>query len=292
MKKKHILFILKLLLTAGVLYFVFNKIDLRQCWLIIKDTKPLYFLFALCFYLLSQLVSSVRLLTYYKAAGVNISKILNFKLYTVGMFYNLFLPGGIGGDGYKVFLLKKYDETLKTKALIHASILDRFSGLSALCFFIIVLTLASSFAHIFNVPHYWLYLLLALVIPVSYFFIKLFFRPFASVFMLAFVQSVLIQALQLVAAVFLLGSLSLWSSWQAVIDYLCLFLASSLALIFPFFHGGIGAREYVFLEGSKLLAFKPELGLAFSSSFFIVNLLASSLGVFFLYRIKRLVISG
>ncbi len=254
----------------------------------IKRDKPFIFLLALFFYIFSQFVSSLRLLTYYKVAGVKIAKSLNFKLYTVGMFYNLFLPGGIGGDGYKVFLLKKYDDKLKTKELIHASILDRFSGLSALCFFIIVLMLASSFLAVFNIESYWLYILLCLVVPVSYVFIKLFFTPFAGVFMATFLQSLLIQSLQLVSAVLLLRSLALWSSLQAVIDYLCLFLTSSLALIFPFFHGGIGAREYVFLEGSKLLSFKPELGLAFSSSFFIVNLLASTIGVFFLYRIKRM----
>ena len=183
MKKKQAIFLLKLLLTIVVLYFVFKKIDIKECWTVLKETNFLYFLLALLFYVLSQFISSLRLLAYYKVAGVNITKGVNFKLYTVGMFYNLFLPGGIGGDGYKVFLLKKNDKTLKTKELIKASILDRFSGLSALCFFMIVLMLVSSFLVIFNIEAYWFYILLTLVVPVSYFFIKYFFTSFVAVFM-------------------------------------------------------------------------------------------------------------
>jgi len=288
MKKKQAIFLLKLLLTIVVLYFVFKKIDIKECWTVLKETNFLYFLLALLFYVLSQFISSLRLLAYYKVAGVNITKGVNFKLYTVGMFYNLFLPGGIGGDGYKVFLLKKNDKTLKTKELIKASILDRFSGLSALCFFMIVLMLVSSFLVIFNIEAYWFYILLTLVVPVSYFFIKYFFTSFVAVFMTAFLQSLLIQILQLASAILLLKSLALWSSLQTVIDYLCLFLTSSLALIFPFFHGGIGAREYVFLEGSKLLSLKPEFGLAFSASFFVMNLFVSAIGVIYLSSIEKL----
>src|SRR6476646_11862338 len=55
----------------------------------------------------------------------------NIKLYWMGMFYNLFLPGSISGDAYKVVLLKKrYDSSYKKTSA--AVLLDRFSGLLAL----------------------------------------------------------------------------------------------------------------------------------------------------------------
>jgi hypothetical protein len=47
------------------------------------------------------------------------------------MFYNLFLPGAISGDAYKVVLLtRKYD--VSYKKITAAVLLDRFSGLLAL----------------------------------------------------------------------------------------------------------------------------------------------------------------
>ncbi len=39
------------------------------------------------------------------------------------MFYNLFLPGGIGGDAYKGYVLKKKYE-VKTKSVVSILVLD------------------------------------------------------------------------------------------------------------------------------------------------------------------------
>ncbi len=47
------------------------------------------------------------------------------------MFYNLFLPGGIGGDGYKIYLLQKNYQT-GTKKIFGAVLADRISGMVAL----------------------------------------------------------------------------------------------------------------------------------------------------------------
>jgi len=51
--------------------------------------------------------------------------------YYIGMFYNLFLPGSVGGDAYKVFLLHEQGVG-RTKPLILATLLDRLSGLAML----------------------------------------------------------------------------------------------------------------------------------------------------------------
>ena len=42
---------------------------------------------------------------FFKQEGVFISEKESLKLYYKGMFYNIMLPGGIGGDGYKGYYL-------------------------------------------------------------------------------------------------------------------------------------------------------------------------------------------
>lgn len=53
------------------------------------------------------------------------------KLYWLGMFYNLFLPGSISGDAYKIVILKRrYNAPYKKTSA--AVLLDRFNGLPGL----------------------------------------------------------------------------------------------------------------------------------------------------------------
>ena len=61
----------------------------------------------------------------------------NIKLYWLGLFYNLFLPGGVGGDGFKVYLLGKYKKS-NLKTVIGAILSDRVSGLSIIVILLLV----------------------------------------------------------------------------------------------------------------------------------------------------------
>lgn len=61
--------------------------------------------------------------------NIRIPNLQNLKLYALGMFYNLFLPGGSGGDGYKVYLLRKLYKA-PVKHLLSAVLLDRINGVA------------------------------------------------------------------------------------------------------------------------------------------------------------------
>ncbi len=120
---------LKIGFTALLLYFVLKKIHPEELIQIFKRSNPFFLLIAFLIFCLSQVASSWRLLTFFKNIPVNISFLQNLKLYAIGMFYNIFLPGGIGGDGYKIYLLKKNYETVGVKKFLNAVLLDRVSGL-------------------------------------------------------------------------------------------------------------------------------------------------------------------
>ena len=135
MNKKKLWDIVKLFLKIGftvlLLYLVFRKIDLPQIKRIFFQSNPVYIFLAFLVYLLTQVVSAWRLLSFFKSLKLDLNFGYNLRLFWLGMFYNVFLPGGVGGDGYKIYVLKK-KFNLPTKKIFFALLLDRFSGLWAI----------------------------------------------------------------------------------------------------------------------------------------------------------------
>ena len=92
--------------------------------------------------------------------------------------------------------------------------------------------------------------------------------------------SVLVQGAVVVTALLLLESLG--QSGRTV-DYLVLFMISGIVSVLPVSIGGIGLRELTFFYGAGPLLLDPELGVTLSVLYFIINTLASLLGVVFFY---------
>lgn len=192
------------------------------------------------------------------------------------MFYNLFLPGGIGGDGYKIYLLKKRHNAA-VRTLISATLIDRLSGLTPLLFFAGVLFIQSDFYHKY-IPLDWLALIgTALVFPLFYLFNLLFFKRYIPLFFKTTLVGAVVQLLQLVSAYFIVEAIG-HGSYMTL--YLTLFLLSSVIAVLPISIGGIGLRELTFLYGLSLLGLNPDGGVTFSLLFFLITAFASLIGVF------------
>ncbi|MFK7900892.1 MAG: lysylphosphatidylglycerol synthase transmembrane domain-containing protein [Cyclobacteriaceae bacterium] len=283
MNKKQLTFLLKIILTAVVLYYVFRKVDLKKIVSVLSDVHVGLFAVSFACYVFSKAIASYRLWHLYASIGVVLDKIYNLKLYWVGMFYNLFLPGGIGGDGYKVYLLKQAYPDIKTKQFVGATFLDRLSGLAALVCLALLSFSTSTFTTYFRIPAFCPWMAAVVVFPAFFVFIHLLFKSFKKVFFTTSILSVAVQSVQAFSAYILLLAMGIADQlW----NYITLFLVSSVALVVPFFHGGIGAREFVFSEGAKILEVQTEQALAYSFAFFIINLFASAIGVAFMRQIK------
>ena len=125
---------IKLAVTAVCLWYVSKKIDWALTWKLLQQSNKWWLIAAAVLFILSKIVSSFRLNIYFKSIGVHLVEAVNLKLYWLGMFYNLFLPGGIGGDAYKVILLNrnKKSRNFGIKLLSAAVLLDRVSGVVGL----------------------------------------------------------------------------------------------------------------------------------------------------------------
>lgn len=275
--KKKLTTALKLVLTGLALFLVFRKIDTNQLWQITKTIHWFWLVPAILIFVLSKLFTAFRLNLYFKNIGLHISEKLNIKLYLIGMFYNLFLPGGIGGDGYKVYLLNKHFQT-PVKSLVQASLLDRLGGLVAIIFLLLVLILPVDLALPFASQIPWEVLVgvaALLVVPVFWLMQKLLFKFFLPSFWKANGWSMAGQVAQLVCAWFILKSLGVTENF---LSYQLVFLLSSIVAVLPLTIGGVGARELVFVYAHTYAGIDEAIAVAFSLLFFLITAMVSLTG--------------
>lgn len=270
---------LKLAVTAVCLWYVSRKIDWIKSFEIIQNSNWSWLFTAVILFTASKIVSSFRLNIYFKNINVKLSQPQNLKLYWLGMFYNLFLPGGIGGDAYKVILLNRTHE-YPARQLTAAVLLDRISGVVGLG-----MLAAIYYYLVFSGGNYSLVLicLLPVGLLVYYFFAKKIFPSFIKGFWPTLWLGLAVQALQVLCAYAIMMALHI-TEHQTV--YILLFLLSSIVAILPLTIGGLGAREVVFLWGSNTLLHitNDPTPVSISISFYLITLFISFIGVYWVYQ--------
>lgn len=253
---------------------VFRAIDWDQTQAILVSTHLGYLWVAVVLFALSKISSALRLNVYFRNIALQLSEWENLKLAWLGMFYNLFLPGGIGGDGYKVYLLHKRSG-ISAKLLAAGALVDRLSGMVALC----ALACAGFFfLRLDQVPGWlnWLVLVAGcLAFPVFYGLKLLLFKSFKRHFLTTSIYSLFTQGLQVICAYFILMSLGVSGQF---LEYQVLFLVSSVVAVLPFTIGGVGARELTFILGHEFLMIDKNTAVAFSLLFFLITLFTSVFG--------------
>jgi glycosyltransferase 2 family protein len=99
--KKRLMLLLKIAITGFCLWYVSTKIDLNATAAALGNANWLWLSAALFLYIISKIISAIRLNINFRNVGLHLSAEDNLRLYWLGMFYNLFLPGSISGDAYK-----------------------------------------------------------------------------------------------------------------------------------------------------------------------------------------------
>ncbi len=281
--KRLLITILKFAVTAAALYFVIRKVDVAQVKSLYGQADLVMLAGALLAFALSKLISAFRLNLYFRTIGINLKESANVRLYLLGMFYNLFLPGGIGGDGYKVYLLQKKYQT-GTKKLIGAVLADRISGMVALA----VLSLAG-ISLLKTGPGLSVLNFSFILIPAAflayYLFIRYIYPHFLKINLVTFGYGFAVQLLQVISAGLLLLALG---EAHDHLSYLVIFLVSSVVAVLPISVGGVGVRELTFLYGSQLLNVDMNIAVGISFLFYAITALVSLTGAWYLFRPVRL----
>lgn len=289
--------ILKIALSALSLWLVFRQVDVRQVWAVLTKAQVGWLLAATGLFIGSKFLSAERLRLLFARVGVSIKFWPHLKLYWVGMYYNLFLPGGIGGDGYKVYLLNRLTST-PVKLLIQATLLDRLLGLLPLLFLLLLLAA-------WLLPSLWMEMpslagmaspstatilltvgiLIALGYVLGHWLLRRLMPSFAPDYHRTVAQSLGVQMAQAFQVLALVAALGAEGSSEA---YLLVFLVSSIVATIPFTIGGAGARELTFLYGARLFHLPVDAAVAVSLLFYLITAFVSLTGAAFSFSSSTL----
>jgi len=284
--KKRLKLVIQLLVAVLAIYLVTRQINLEEFKKQLLSVKPLWLLLAVLAFNASKILSAFRLNYFFRALDLKLSESYNLKLYYLGMLYNQVFPGGIGGDGYKVYLLNKLYQS-PIKGLVAATLIDRISGVVALGFLALATALLGNTDTILEGYGFLLWVGLMLAYPAYYVLVHYVFPTYKKVNHITNLQAIGVQALQLLCVWLLLHSLGVSSGY---FDYFTLFLISSVAAALPISApGGLGVREFVMVNGAGLLAIDLNAAVAVASLFFIITLLSSLIGGFFVRSFKKTV---
>ena len=120
--------LIKFAITAGLLWFVYNSIDITKTKSIILEINLFLFLCAFLIKSFSLSIQAIRWNVITHQLDIDISFTQAWKNILVGFFFNQALPSSSGGDAIRAWEIRH----LGIKKVLISIILDRLSGLFAL----------------------------------------------------------------------------------------------------------------------------------------------------------------
>jgi len=274
--KNYLKLIIRLFISAAALFYVFSKINFIEVISTYRYVNVIYLVLAAFLFILSKIIAAYRLNLFFRSISLKLSDRFNIKLYLLGMFYNLFLPGGVGGDGYKIFYLSK-KFSIKKRKVFWSVLFDRISGVISL----LVLIIIFSYFITINVssPYkFFIWILIPVVLFIFIQILKKYFPQFNVIFWNTFIHSLAVQSAQVICALLILVSIG---TPDMVMNYLFLFLISSIVAMLPISIGGMGLRELTFLYGAGILKLNVEISVALSLMFYLISVFVSLFGIYY-----------
>lgn len=129
-KKKLGIFLIKLVFTCALLGWIISRADLGQMREVISGCRVRWLVLALCLHCIGLMSSAVRWRELLLVHGIDIPVWMLGRSYLVGMFFNFFLPGSIGGDVVRAYDVKKEQHSGTVSASV--VLFERVVGVSTL----------------------------------------------------------------------------------------------------------------------------------------------------------------
>jgi glycosyltransferase 2 family protein len=129
LRQKMIANILKVVVSIGLLIFIFKTIDLPKFWQVIQKANFWWLAAAVGVAMLGVVIRAVRWQILLKALGIVVSTIELTALYFIGFLFSSVLPSGVGGDAIRILELNRYSE--RGADAVTSVLVERFLGISA-----------------------------------------------------------------------------------------------------------------------------------------------------------------
>jgi glycosyltransferase 2 family protein len=126
----------KLLVTAGILWYIIQKLGWEAISVTIGNARPGWLVATGLVFFISNCIGAYQWQILLKNKGISLSYGKSMRLYFIGMFFSNFIFGMAAADAVRVTYLKL--DKNSGKAGFAATFLDRFAGLIAMLGFAVI----------------------------------------------------------------------------------------------------------------------------------------------------------
>src|SRR4030043_375462 len=134
--RSTIIFVLRLTISAVLIWFLFTRIDWRELFATFADVDVIAIILLLLFSVLLILTSVLKWYSLLRSKGINVSIIRLYGLYMVGYFFNNILPSSVGGDVIRMYELAR--KTKNQSESVASVFMERYIGMAALILFAVI----------------------------------------------------------------------------------------------------------------------------------------------------------
>jgi len=284
--------ILKSAISILALWLIIGRVDIQKTFDILASSDKVLWTIALALLILSQIISTYRWKILLAPMGFPMPWFRVFKIYFVGMFFSLFLPTVVGGDGIKTYYIAR--DWKQVPAALFTVLADRTIGLAAmqvlmltglfftwhyfpiwlnqgLVGFALVLYLAILFLPRISAPGLW-FLRKVREIPSERLFIY-WQSPGPAV--RAWAVSILIHLCLVIAHLLLGRSLGLDITGKA---WFVIYPFSAMAAFLPISLNGLGVREAAYIYMMAFFGVPSEIALSLGFMWFSIVIANGILG--------------
>lgn len=250
--KTWLLGFLKVSVAICALYFVFSKVDLNPVISHFSMANMWLVLLAFILHNISALCSSLRSQYYLSCYGLKLGAWQAIYFYYVGMMFNIVLPGGIGGDGYRILAMHSKHRLPKLKAL-RVLLYERVSGFYILVLLGLCLFPYTKFYELDYILSNLLLFSLVAITPCYLWGVSYVLRDSIRVVLRAAAFSLGVQLLQVACVMAIIYSVNNNIDHMMLKNYILLFIASSIVAVIPISIGSVGLREITFFYGLSII---------------------------------------
>jgi len=136
--KPAVILLIKLLVSGGLIAYILMRIHIERSFHTLVSAKLSLIVLSLVVYLFAQVLSAVRWTVLVRPLGIKTPFKDLVSYYLIGMFFNLFAPGTVGGDVSRVYYLVKdqprddQGRTVPTVRVAMSVFMDRAIGMVVL----------------------------------------------------------------------------------------------------------------------------------------------------------------
>ncbi|MBO6902045.1 MAG: flippase-like domain-containing protein [Rhizobiaceae bacterium] len=142
MQLRYLVIAAKFVVGTSLIYLLLSSVGLGEVWAVLKTANPIYAAASVACFVLVVVVNALRWRVVFGVLGTQLPRSVAICGTFEGMFFNLFLPTGVGGDVVRAY--RAYDHGVTAGHAAECGLIDRAFGLWGLAAAVAIAAVFSS----------------------------------------------------------------------------------------------------------------------------------------------------